>query len=143
MHIGTKLQGLAGLQTGDMYNQMQQVYDRFVPNSAEKSVNVSSDIRSFLVNNWTSIRSAQAVSQMLVAREFIASGTIRDALPRDVQESVISRRLYKTLQLSESPTDAKVMKKMANMVPDYFIQHLGGRKLSYDEMRAQFAALYE
>lgn len=143
VHIGTKLQGLAGLQTGDMDNQMQQVYQRYIPQSAEKSVNVSSSIRSFLTNNWTSIKSAQAVSQILEAREFIASGTIRDALPRDVQQSVISRRLYKTLQLSESPTDAKVMKKMSSMVPDYFIQHLGGRKLSYDEMRAQYAALYE
>ena len=143
VHIGTKLWRLVGIQTGNMDHQMHQIYQRFVPDSADKKINVSYDIRRFLVNNWTSIRSAQAVSQMLEARELIASTMVRDCLPRDLATAVISRRLYKTLQLSQSPTDAKVMKKMANMVPDYFIQHLGGRKLSYDEMRAQYAAMYE
>ena len=143
VQIGTKLWRLVGIQTGNMDHQMHQVYQRFVPTASAKPVNLSSDIRSFLMNNWTSIRSAQAVSQMLEARELIASTMVRDCLPRDLATAVISRRLYKTLQLSQSPTDAKVMKKIGKMGPEYFIQHLGGRKLSYDEMRAQFAALYE
>ena len=139
--IGTKLQNLAGLQSANMVDQMQQVYDRFVPTAADKSINVSSSVRIKIMDNWTRIKSSQSILWLLAARTELVAMLVKDSLARDIQQHLISKRLAETLQKMESPTDNEVMKRLKKMGPQ-MIEHLDGRKLSYDEMLQQFAELH-
>ena len=119
--IGTKLQWLAGIdrQNTDksMNSHMQQVFDRFIPDSGAKQVNIAYSKRDNLKNTWTAIKNAQGVSALLAARNEIASLTVSDPLARDISEKIISRRLYKTLKSAESPTEAEVLKRLRRMGP--------------------------
>ena len=139
--MGTKLQRLAGLESANMVDQMQQVYDRFIPTSSVKSVNISNRVQKTIMHNWTTIKSTQAVGYLLKARSEIAAMLVMDALSRDIQSAIISKKLCKTLQLVESPTDKEVMKRLDAMAPQQIV-HQGGKKLSHEETLKQYAALY-
>ena len=139
--MASKLQQLAGLESANMVDQMQQVYDRYVSTTAEKQVNLSMDTRQFVSDHWDSIKSTQAVGYLLNARSAIARMLIKDALSRDIRDEIISIRLSKTLQLRESPMEKEVMKRLDAMAPQ-LILHLGGKKLSHKQTMEQYAALH-
>ena len=139
--IGTKLQKTAGLTTANLDGQMQQLYDLYIPASADQQVNINSANRVNLLNNWHAIKSAQACGILMDARHDIVEMIRLDCLPRDVKKSIISPRLAKILSVNPSPTDVEVVKRLEAQGPT-LIQHLGGRRLGWEETRAQYAALH-
>lgn len=141
--IGTKTARMAGLtRHGSMDDHMQQLYDLYVPEGSDKEVNIRYGNRTMLVTKWTSIKSAQAVGMLLKARYDVVSMCVRDCLKRDVQKHLISPRLARTLELKPSPSDEEVLKRLTAQGPA-LIEFQSGRKLSPEETRAQYAAMYE
>ena len=116
-NTATKLARSAGLtRAGSMDDHMQQVFDLYIATSGDKSINIDYTSRLGLSRQWSSIKAGQDVRSLLTSRSVCVSLAISN-MERTLKRKVISKRLAKVLGLSESPTDAKVMAKLGNIMP--------------------------
>lgn len=123
-HVGTRMRRLARLDRGSLSDQLQQVKDLYITQGSEKEVNIDYGTRTRLNRHWTAIHNAQSVRSLLAAREEVARLVVNESLPRDLKKAktVVSKKLAKTLALTSSPTDDKVMDRLRRMGPS-LIQH--------------------
>ena len=137
--MASNLTELAGLKGGGLDAQMQQVFDIYIETGAIREVNLSHSQRQGIITQWTTIKSRQAVGQLLTARNEIAQIAQR-ALGQSLNGKHVSKAVFTTFNEGKTPTDDKVMKVLDSQSTSEIV-HLGGKKLSHEETMKQYAEL--
>ncbi len=137
--MASNLTELAGLKDGGLDAQMQQVFDIYIKTGAIREVNLSHKRRLDIMKQWTTIKSRQAVGQLLKARNDIALVAQR-ALSRHLNGKYVSKAVFTTFNEGKTPTDDKVMKILDSQSTSEIV-HEGGQKLSHEETMKQYAEL--
>ena len=137
--MASNLTQIAGLTDGGLDAQMQQVFDTYIKTGSLREVNLSFGVRKGITGQWTTIKSRQAVGQLLSARNEIAQIAQR-ALEQSLNGKYVSKEVFTTFNEGKTPTDDKVMKVLDSQSTSEII-HLGGKKLSHEETMKQYAEL--
>ncbi len=137
--MSSNLMEMGGLTDGSIDAQMQQVFDTYVSTNESRQVNLQYRTRQAIIVQWTTIKSRQAMGQLLAARLQIAQ-LAGSNLHTYLNEKYVSKAVVDNIQKKVSPTDEKVMKVLDSQATSEIV-HLGGKKLSHEVTMKQYAGL--
>ncbi len=137
--MASNLTEMGGLTDGGIDAQMQQVFDTYISTNGSRQVNLQWNTRQEIIAQWTTIKSRQAIGQLLTARLQIAQ-LAGSNLHNYLNEKYVSKAVVNNIGEKASPTDEKVMKVLDSQSTSEIL-HQGGKKLSHEETMKQYAAL--